>query len=70
MHEVSIKFLQNINDKLFKVNTLLTLCITCVQYRGREGVQYCGGVQYRGGYHDACGDLFSTVGYSVPWAIS
>ena len=25
-------------------------------------MQYSGGVQYRGGYRDACGDLFSTMG--------
>ena len=43
-------------------------CITYVQYRG--GVQYrgryhdaCGGyLEYRGGYHDKCGDILSTVG--------
>ena len=28
-------------------------CIMCVQYRG--GAQYCGGVQYRGRYHEYCG---------------
>ena len=29
-------------------------CITCMQYHG--------GVQSRGGYNDACGDILSTVG--------
>ena len=24
--------------------------------------EYRGGVQYHGGYHDECGDIFSTVG--------
>ena len=47
-----------------------------VQYR--EGyLEYCGGyleyrggVQYHGGYHDKCGDILSTMGCSVPWRIS
>ena len=30
-------------------------------------LEYRGGVQYRGGYHDKCGDILSTVGCSVPW---
>ena len=35
------------------------------------GVQYHGGYhplkfEYRGGYHDTCGDIMSTVGCSVP----
>ena len=25
-------------------------------------LEYRGGVQYRGGYHDKCGDILSTVG--------
>ena len=25
------------------------------------------GVQYRGGYHDACGGILSTMGCSVSW---
>ena len=40
------------------------------------GAQYGGGVQYRWGYHDKCGDIlstvgmFSTVGISwVPWGV-
>ena len=48
-------------------------------------LEYRGGVQYRGGYHDKCGDILSTVGgimstvggyleyrggCSVPWGIS
>ena len=39
---------------------LISPCITCVQYR--EGAQYCGGVQYRWGYHEYCGEILSTVG--------
>ena len=39
----------------------------CVQYRGVFSTvgRYhgtVGGVQYRGGYHDKCGDILSTVG--------
>ena len=35
------------------------------EYRG--GVQYCGGYhrlkfEYRGGYHETCGEIMSTVG--------
>ena len=30
-------------------------------------LEYRGGVQYRGGYHDKCGDILSTVGCPVPW---
>ena len=38
----------------------LSPCIICVQYRG--GVQYHGGYhEYRGGYLEYCG-VFSTVG--------
>ena len=33
-------------------------------------VQYCGGAQYRGGYHEYRGDTMSTVGISlVPWVV-
>ena len=47
----------------------------CVQYRG--GAQYRGGyheyhegyLEYRGGYHDKCGGILSTVGCSVPWEV-
>ena len=31
------------------------------EYRGGY-LEYRGGVQYRGGYHDKCGDIMSTVG--------
>ena len=42
--------------------------IMCVQYRG--GVQYRGDImstvggylEYRGGYHDKCGDILSNLG--------
>ena len=65
MHEVSIKFLQNINDKLFKVNTLLTLCITCVQYRGRGGGGYS-----TVGVFSTVEDIMMHVGISlVLWGI-
>ena len=29
-----------------------------------------GYLEYRGGYHDKCGDILSTMGCSVPWGIS
>ena len=36
-----------------------------------EGVQYRGDVQYRGGYHDACGGYHEyRGGCSVPWGKS
>ena len=35
-------------------------CIMCVQYRWET--QYCGGVQYHGGYHEYCGGISW-----VPW---
>ena len=40
-----------------------------LEYRGGY-LEYRGGVQYSGGYHDKCGDILSTLGYSVPWGIS
>ena len=35
----------------------------------KEYHEYCGGVQYHGGYHplSTMGDIMSTMGCSVPW---
>ena len=61
-------FMSGIQNRYFTGSARISPCIMCVQYRGGCSVpwgdimstvggylEYRGGVQYRGGYHDKCG---------------